>query len=169
MQKPYFKVKLLNNKTVLPSKREEDASYDLYAIHESDFFVLNPGDIHMFRTGIAIEIPSDWVFYIAERGSTGSKGLARRCGVIDSGFRGEIFLPINNTSNKPIVFTDLSGEKLSSQLQKNNLKEENITIYPQSKAIAQGMLLYCPHIEIEEVGKLSGSERGQGALGSSGK
>ncbi len=169
MQNPYLKIKLLNDRAILPSKRKEDASFDLYAIHDKDFLVLNPGEIHMFRTGIAIEIPQDWVFYIAERSSTGTKGLARRCGVIDSGFRGEIFIPINNTSNKTIIFTNLSEDKLTSLLQKNNLAGENTIIYPQSKAIAQGMLLYCPHVEIEQVGELRKSKRGSNALGSTGK
>ena len=169
MQKPYFKIKLLNQKAILPSKRKEDACYDLYAIYKDDFFILNPGEIHMFRTGIAIEIPQDWVFYIVERSSTGTKGISTRCGIIDSGFRGEIFIPINNTSNKPIIFTDLSNSELTPLLQENNLSQENITIYPQSKAIAQGMLLYSPHTEIEEVAKLNESERGDGVLGSTGK
>lgn len=178
MKKPYFKIKLLNNRAFLPSKRDEDAGFDLYAIHEEDFLILKPGDIHMFKTGIAIEIPKDWVFSIYERSSTGTKGIATRCGIIDSGFRGEIFIPINNTSNKPIIFAkhnpklpiEQSDDKLNLFLAKNKLSKEDITIYPTTKAIAQGMLIYSPHIEIEEVEELDGnSDRGEGVLGSTGK
>lgn len=172
MQKPYLKIKILNKKAILPSKREEDAAFDLYAIYEDNqnFFILKPGDIHMFRTGIAIEIPQDWVFYITERSSTGTKGISKRCGVIDSGFRGEIFVPINNTSNKTIIFTDSDDEKLNEFLNQNNLNQEEIITYPMIKAIAQGMLIYSPHVEIEEVDELdSSSERGDGAIGSTGK
>ena len=123
----------------------------------------------MFKTGIAIEIPQDWVFYISERSSTGTKGISTRCGIIDSGFRGEIFIPINNTGNKPIVFTKREDDKLDLFLAKNKLSKEEVVLYPTTKAIAQAMLLYCPHIEIEEVDELENSDRGEGALGSTGK
>ena len=169
MKKPYFKIKVLNNQAFLPSKRDEDAGFDLYAIHEEKFFILNQGDIHMFKTGISIEIPKDWVFSIYERSSTGTKGISTRCGIIDSGFRGEIFIPINNTTNKPIVFAKYNDDKLSLFLAKNKLTKEEVTIYPTTKAIAQGMLLYSPHVEIEEVEELESSERGDGAIGSTGK
>jgi dUTP pyrophosphatase len=169
MKKPYFKIKLLNKQAFLPSKRDEDAGFDLYAIHEEDFFLLKPGGIHMFTTGISIEIPKDWVFSIYERSSTGTKGIATRCGIIDSGFRGEIFIPINNTANKPIIFAKHEDYKLDLFLAKNELTKENVVIYPTTKAIAQGMLLYSPHIEIKEVEELNDSERGDGAIGSTGK
>jgi len=168
MNELYFKVKRLREHIKLPSKRDEDAGFDLYADIKEDYLILKPGDIHVMPTGISIEIPYNWVFYIAERGSTGSKGISRRCGVIDSGFRGEIFVPINNTSNKIIIFYK-DETKIDSILSENNLKKEEITLYPLSKGIAQGMLLYCPHVEVEEVEVLGKSVRGDGALGSSGK
>ncbi|MBU4480182.1 dUTP pyrophosphatase [Patescibacteria group bacterium] len=169
MQTPYLKIKLLNSRAILPSKREEDAGFDLYTSAEEEFIILKPGDIQMMPTGIAIEIPQDWVFYIAERSSAGSKGIARRCGVIDSGYRGEIFIPINNTSSKTIILARNMEEKLDDFLNKNDLNKEQTIIYPLSKAIAQGILLYSPHVEVEEVGELGDSERGRGALGSTRK
>lgn len=169
MERPFLKVKLVKAGATLPSKRDEDAGFDLYGLFVEDFFTLKPGDIKMCSTGISVEFPKDWVFYIAERGSTGSKGISRRCGVVDSGFRGEIFVPLNNTSNKSVVFFRYDDEKLDKYLEENNLKKEEIVLYPISKAIAQGMLLYCPHVEIEEVHDLSDSLRGEGSIGSSGK
>ena len=66
--------------------------------------------------------------------------------------------------------TKRENEKLDGFLKENSLKKDDVVIYPLSKGIAQGMLLHCPHIEVEEVDELSDtSERGQGALGSSGK
>ncbi len=169
MEKPYFRVKKLKEAAILPSKRDEDAGYDLYGVVEENFILLKPGDIRMFSTGISIEIPKDWVFYVAERGSTGSKGIARRCGVVDSGYRGEIFVPLNNTSNKPILFYREDNEFMDEFLKENSLERTEITLYPISKAITQGMLLYCPHVEVEEVDELQDSIRGENALGSSGK
>jgi len=169
MERPYLKIKLLRDDATMPSKRDEDAGYDLYCAWEEDFFVFNVGDLKLFPTKLSLEFPQDWVFYIAERGSTGTKGISRRCGVIDSGFRGELFVALNNTSNKPIVFYSEEGEKLDEFLKSKNLEKENITLYPQSKAIAQGMLLYCPHVDVEQVHDLTDSQRGDGALGSSNK
>jgi dUTP pyrophosphatase len=170
MEKPFLKVKKFKESAIIPSKRKEDAAYDLYGIFDEDFVLLKKSEIKMISTGIGIQIPADWVFYIGERGSTGSKGIARRCGIVDSGYRGEVFIPLNNTSNKDIIFSKHEGASLAVYCEENNIDEMNVTIYPQSKAIAQAMILYCPHIEVEEVTDLSDdSERGSGSLGSSNK
>lgn len=168
MELPYLKVKKLDEKAIIPSKRDEDAGYDLYAHTKEEIIVLEHGEIKLFSTKISIEIPKNWVFYIAERGSTGTKGISQRCGVVDSGFRGEIFIPLNNTSNKIIIFYK-DENKLNEFLDENNFNKEEVTIYPLNKAIAQGMLLYCPHVEIEEVDELGRSLRGSNSLGSSNK
>ena len=168
IEKPYMKVKKLKKNATLPSKRSEDAGYDLYAVIEEENLILMPGEIKLMPTGISIQIPQDYVFYIAERGSTGSKGIAKRAGIIDSGFRGEIFVALNNTSNKPVIFYK-DETKLDEFLKQKNMIVQNVTLYPLNKAIAQGLLLYCPHVEIEEVTELGESIRGSGALGSSKK
>ena len=165
-----MKVKKLREGAKIPSKREEDAAYDIYGIFEEDFKILMHGELSMIPTGIAVEIPKNWVLYIAERGSIGSKGIAKRCGVIDSGYRGEVFVVINNTSDKPVIFVKSDDTKLDNFLSEKKHTKENVTIYPQSKGIAQAMLLYTPHIEPEVVLELDNtSKRGEGALGSSGK
>jgi len=167
MQRPYLKIKKLHPNAVLPSKREEDAGYDIYATHEGPL-LLRPGEVHLMPTGIAMQIPQDWVFYVAERGSTGSKGIAKRAGIVDSGYRGELFVAINNASHKPILFYR-DEVKADALLKEQGMDKEQVTLYPLTKAIAQGLLLYCPHVDVEEVQALSESERKGGMLGSSGK
>jgi len=169
MQTPYLKVKKINKNAKSLSKRNEDAGYDLYGIFKENFVILNPGEIILVPTGISIEIPCNWVFFIAERGSTGSKGISRRCGIIDSGYRGEIFVPLNNTSNKSIIFAKYDNEILDIFLKENKIEPSKTTIYLQSKGIAQGILFFCPNIQVEEVDELNQSIRGNGMLGSSGK
>lgn len=165
----YFKVKRLDSRAKLPSKREEDAGYDLYALFDEEVKILKKGEIWLAPTGISMEFPKDWMLYIAERGSTGSKGISRRCGVVDSGFRGELKVILNNTSSKDIIFIK-SGINTQEALLKYNLNVDLVTFYPQEKAVAQGILLYCPHVEVEEVDELdSSSQRGDGMLGSSKK
>ena len=170
MEKPFFKVKLLHKKAILPSKRDEDAGYDVYGIFDEDPKFLFPGDIYLAPLGISTEFPKDYVFYIVERSGSGSKGISTRAGVIDSGYRGEIKTPINNTTSKLIIFTNKNEDEIKNEFaEKIKGYEDNLLIYPQSKAIAQGLLLYCPHVPVEEVHDLSESIRGEGGFGSSNK
>lgn len=170
VKKPFFKVKKFDESAIVPSKRKEDAGYDLYGVFKEDYKVLKTGEIWLCPTGIGCEIPEDFVLLLSERGSTGTKGISKRAGVIDSGFRGEIFVCLNNTSNKDIIFAKHEGAGLAVFCEENNINESEVTIYPQSKAVAQGMLMWCPHVDVEEVSELSdNSERGTGVIGSSNK
>ena len=79
---------------IIPSKRDEDMGFDIYACFDEDYMVINPHETRLIPTGIASSCDSDYGFLVFERGSTGSKGIARRCGVIDSGYRNEWFISI---------------------------------------------------------------------------
>ncbi len=171
MNNPYLKVKLVRDGAVMPSKREEDGCFDLYGCFDEEAVFLYPGDIKLIPLGISTEFPKNWIVRIFERSSAGSKGISARSGIIDSGYRGEYFTPLNNVSNKLIIISNLEEKEVREKYpQKLEGYENNILVYPQSKAIAQGALLYTPHVEIEQVEELDDtSQRGAGALGSSGK
>ncbi len=168
MEIPFFKMKKLHKNAKIPTKRKEDAGYDFYITFDEKFKLLKPRELFIAPTKLACEIPINWVLLLFERGSSGSKGLSKRAGVIDSGYRGEIFIILDNTSKIPILFYENENE-IDDFLRKNKLNRKNITLYPKSKAVAQGILMYCQNIEIEEVKELSSSIRGSGMLGSSGK
>lgn len=168
VQNLFCNIKKLDPRAVIPTKREEDAGYDLYALFDEDLKILKPGEIWLAPSGISMEFPIGYVFFLAERGSTGSKGLSRRAGVVDSGYRGELKIALNNTSNKTIVFTH-SGHNEDEVLKNLQMSRSDVTFYPQGKAVAQGMFLQEFHVEFNEVEELSNSQRGDGALGSSGK
>lgn len=179
----------------VPSRRKEDAGFDMYACFEQDILVIRPSKVRLVPTGIATAFGNEYVFKLSERGSTGTKNMAQRCGVIDSGFRGEIKAPINNTSDKVIVITKLvdeNGKPLSEDKLPDNITEltkkdktailnkdayldlvEDAIIYPYSKAVTQGILYYIPETTSDvldyETLKNIASERGAGMLGSSGK
>ena len=149
---------------VIPAKRPEDSGYDIYSCFAEESMTLNPGDIKLIPTGIASAFAREYVLFIKERSSTGSIGLSTRMGVIDSGFRGEIMIGLNNTSNIPIVIT-----KAVSQIS----REEGLIRYPYIKAIAQAVLCVIPKLEVEELDydellKIN-SDRGVSFLGASGK
>lgn len=148
---------------IIPSKRTEDAGMDLYACFEEDYILIQPHETKLIPTGIASACSEDYYFQLFERGSTGTKGMGQRCGVIDSGYRNEIFVPITNHNVKPLVITKENSEGLS----------EDYVTYPYNKAICQAVLLPVPKVNIEEISyedlvKIK-SERMMGSLGSSNK
>ena len=159
---------------IIPSKREEDGCYDIYACFDENVITICPNEIKLIPTGIASSFESKYRAELRERGSSGTKGLSRRAGQIDSGYRGEWLVPINNTTNKYIIIAkepDVIKAELTKIL---NIDVDTLfTIYPYSKAIAQFALEYVPDVEVEETTYEEllniPSERGVGKLGSSGK
>lgn len=155
----------VNPNAIIPTKRLEDGCYDVYACTDKEEIVIKPHDIVTIPTGIASAFdPKYRLDFQRERGSTGSIGLVPRCGQVDSGYRGEIFIKMQNTTNKFIVISSKPKEKF---------EYEYGIIYPMSKAISQAALEIVPEVEekeitYEELLKIS-SERGAGKLGSSNK
>lgn len=157
-----LKVKTTFEKTKLPSKRDEDSGYDIYMSPELSMLTIEPSSIVAVPTDLRIEIPSGYTFLIKERGSTGISGLAVRAGVVDSGFRGEIKIVLNNTNRYPIFIG-------TEEAYKNMSFRGTCIFYSVEKAIAQGVIIKNENWPVEKVNTLSDSERGDGMVGSSGK
>lgn len=152
----------------IPAKRVEDAGLDIYASFAEDYIRIDPHDTKFISTGIVSACDTDFCFILKERGSTGSKGIAQRCGVIDSGYRNEWFVPITNTTDKILFITkEYCADKLIKAF------SGHCIVYPYEKAICQAIVVPVPELDIEEYTydeiKAIPSERGNGALGSSGK
>lgn len=153
-----------NNGAVIPSKNQEDAGYDVYACFDKEEIKIEPNEMKLISTGIASAFSDEYYFQLKERGSTGVKCMAVRAGVMDSGFRGEWKVPINNTGEKTIVIDKFIEDGY----------EDDYTIYyPYKKAICQAVLIPVPKEDIQELTyeELCSieSERGTGMLGDSGK
>lgn len=165
---------------IIPSKREEDGGYDIYACFDEDFIKIETGEIKLIPTGIACAFSKDYVMLLRERGSTGTKGLSLRAGVVDSGYRNEIFVPINNTTNNKTIYITKDVNKAfeyEKQFWSKDSTVEEIKEYcifhPYRKAIAQAVMVVSPKLKVEELTyndllKIE-SERGLGNLGSSNK
>ena len=153
-----------NETVMIPTKREEDAGWDIYANFEEDMWVIQPHTTVMIPTNLRSAFSPKWVAILKERGSTGTKGIAQRCGVIDSGFRNAWMIPITNTTDKPIVI-------LKKDVEVEGLDE--VVVYPYEKAIAQAIFVEVPKLQSEEISVEEllniKSERGEGMLGSSKK
>jgi dUTP pyrophosphatase len=149
---------------ILPTKRDEDAGYDLYACIDSDSIILEPNETVAIPVGLMSAFPDTIVGIIKERGSTGIKGIGVRGGVIDSGFRGEWGVLWTNHNNHRVI--------LAKDTARIGLKDGD-EVYPYTKAIAQVVFVPLDCTEIEEVNPedllLVDSSRGSGKFGSSGK
>lgn len=148
----------------IPCKETHNAGYDIYAYFQEEKLVIKPHETKMIPTGLYSAFSEDYYIQLVERGSTGSKGIAQRCGVIDSSYRGEWFVPITNTTDKELI--------ISKEIKETTVTKDYIG-YPYNKAICQAVLLPVPKVEIKEISiddflKLE-SDRGTGCLGSSGK
>lgn len=168
---------------IIPDKRDEDMGFDIYACFDEDYMVIKPHETKLIPTGIASACDPGYGFLLFERGSTGSKGIARRCGVIDSGYRNEWFVGLTNTTNEKLFISKLNKSELAKALcldHENPIgwhiaetEVLNSIVYPYSKAIVQALVAPVPKVNREEISydelKEIPSERGLGALGSSGK
>lgn len=155
----------------IPSKRDEDMGMDIYACFEEDYIVINPHQTKLIPTGIASACGKEYGLVLKERGSTGSKGIAIRAGIIDSGFRNEIFVGLTNTTNKVMFISKLSEQETYNAYYGDIMTDS--FVYPYNKAIAQALVVPVPKLIIEEIPYEEllniESERGLGQLGSSNK
>lgn len=184
---------------IIPTKEDENAGRDVYACFDEDYMIIPANTTVLIPTGVASAMTKKYEIRLRDRGSNGSKGIHVNAGTIDSGYRGEWFVAWCNTNYKDVILSKLSIEELinkygvedesnlyyiplkpSEQFNINNNsiyigdEDEYITIiYPYEKAIAQAEVCEVPvmnqyEITYEELLTIP-SERGTGALGSSGK
>lgn len=161
---------LLNLMATMPTKRDEDAGFDIYSDSAEDI-VLKPSETKFFSTGLRSSFPKEFWVEIKERGSTGAVGLSVRSGVIDSGYRGEWKIMLTNVNKYPVVFSR-SVDKVTYVYGKIFKKRIKKVIYPLSKAIAQAVVIPLPNIQCKwDKAVVDGtkSDRGQTGWGASGK
>jgi dUTP pyrophosphatase len=157
---------------IIPSKRLEDAGYDIYADFEGDELRLIQGEANLVPTGIASSLLPKYFFSLQhERGSSGKWGMLALSGCIDSGYRGEWFVNIAPTKydvviSKTYAFPVVGGKKKA-------VLDNGVVYYPADQAIVQAVLHSVPNVRVKEITyeqlKAIPSERGDGKLGSSSK
>lgn len=156
----------VRDNAIIPTKTNENAGYDIYACFDDDYICIKPHATVLVPTGIAAAISEEYYLQVQERGSTGVKGIKYGAGVIDSGFRGEIFIVLTNTNDIPVY------------IEKDNAEYDIYPFttcikYPYSKAIAQIIVHFLPNIQTTEITydelQQIPSERKDGSLGSSEK
>jgi dUTP pyrophosphatase len=137
-------VQLIHPEAKLPYRASDSAAgYDLFSV---DFWILKPGERHLYGTGLSLEIPHGHEGQVRPR-----SGLACRDGIIipnspgtiDADYRGEVKICLLNVSN------------------------ENFTIEPGMR-IAQLVIAPVKSVTFQEVKAVRGSVRGSGGFGSTG-
>lgn len=147
MEKIYFAK--LNENAKIPSKRDEDAGYDIFACFDDDYLVINPNQTIKINTKIASAFSKKYCIILKERGSTGVIGFGQRAGVIDSGYRNEWLVPMTNHNDIPIII--VKDEFKSTQKYLDMKNDNNFIEYSYNKAICQGLLIEVPVVEVSEV------------------
>ena len=134
-----------DTRAIIPTYAHEgDACFDLYAIEDA---IVSDKTPVMVRTGLAFEIPDGMVMKVYPRSSLAVKEymmLANCVGIIDSGYRGEVFVPL-------IAFNGHTKTVKAGQ------------------RIAQAEITRTYEFRFVETDKLTDTERGTGGFGSSGK
>jgi dUTP pyrophosphatase len=185
----YF-AKTKENAIIPAKKRFGDGGYDLFACFDEPIIIIPPHDIKLIPIGIASAFSPEYVAIIKERSSTGKLGMAVRAGVIDSNFRGEWKVEIQNTINTFIIISKLSEKETHDYIYNSNsdqfhvyqlywrkygceLDEDHYKIYSFYNAIAQVVFLPVISPTILEISKDDlkdfDSERGEQMLGSTNK
>lgn len=159
----------------IPSKKDEDAGYDLYACFDGDFFVILPGRTRAVPTGIAAAFNKKYYAQVEERSSMAKLGIKKSGGVIDSGYRGEYLIMTYNTNDKPFVISKIPVDDIEERIEVDGLvfDKNDVILYPYTKAICQLVMHIIPSLETKEMTyddllKIE-SERKTGGFGSSNK
>lgn len=159
---------------IIPTKKDEDAGYDMYANFEGDYFVIEAGKTRAVPTGIATAFSPRYYIQIEERSSMAKLGIKKSGGVFDSGYRGEYFIMTYNTNDKPFVIAkNYDGVPTTFEVAGKTYYRDDVILYPSAKAICQMIVQEIPVLEskelsYEELCEIK-SERGANGFGSSGK
>lgn len=161
------KIKRVKDMELPKYAREFDAGFDLVAAED---VIINPGETKVIPTGLAFEIPPGYEMQIRPRSGMSRKTkLCVVLGTIDSGYRGEVGVIVDNANV-------LCEDHLHGTLRTVNggfsntpgLNYYGTYIIRKGDRIAQGVIAPVETAHFVEVDELSESERGVGGFGSTG-
>lgn len=165
---------------------ETDAGMDIRAAEDVN---IPPGCTVVVPTGIAVAIPKGYEIQVRARSGYSAKTklrIANSPGTIDSGYRGEIGVIIDNISKDyiwgvddrphrilPHILYDISGKYIGSTMLPNVNENANDGYYQIKKGdrIAQLVLCRIEKVDLilcDDVSLIDGDGRGTNGYGSSG-
>ena len=147
MSKLEIKVKRLSERAIIPKYQTEgSACFDIHALINSPYDIINPKDQLLVKTGLAFEIPIGYELQIRPRSGLAKKHkitVTNSPGTLDSDYRGELMILIYNLGDQP--FSINSGDRIAQ-----------CAVCPVVNAL------------ITEVEELDDTDRGSGGFGSTG-
>jgi dUTP pyrophosphatase len=164
------KIKRLNEAAVIPKYAHEgDAGIDLVAVED---VIIEPGETKLIQTGLAFEIPPNFEIQVRPRsGVTLKTKLRVQLGTIDSNYRGEVGVIVDNIAERNHrtgnVLKTVDGKVETLQTLSRYL-DENTYIIRKGDRIGQAVIAPVEHAYLNEVKTLSETQRGQGGFGSTG-
>lgn len=135
--------KIIHDGQPLQKAHEDDAAYDIRANISG---ILKPGEQMMVPTGVRVAMAPGYCCFVQPRSGLAAKHgitVGNSPGLIDSGYRNEIFVIMKNHGEKAFSFS--AGER-----------------------IAQILFLELPEVTLEKVDELPDSDRGTNGIGSTG-
>jgi len=165
------KIKKLVPYAIIPTyAKEGDAAMDVTAIS-----INITEDYVEYDTGLAFEVPENYVMLIFPRSSNSKQDLvlANSVGVLDSGYRGSLKLRykrqyrVRNINNDGITLLQTTNVAFGRNIE-SYIFDAN-KIYEVGDKVGQIMIIPRPKINFKEVDELTETERGDGGFGSTGK
>ena len=141
------KIKRVKDVELPKYAKSGDSGFDLVAAEDT---IIWPGETKVVQTGLSFEIPPGYELQVRPRsGMTRNTKLRVVLGTVDSGYRGEVGVLVDNTE-RPISL---------------NMQAH---VIEKGTRIAQGVIAPVVTAHFVEVEELSVSERGVGGFGSTG-
>ena len=158
---------------------EGDAGLDLCATED---VTLMPGEWRMVGSGVSMAIPKGFVGLVVPRSGLGCKGLVLKngVGVIDSGYRGEIKLPLFNNNPTHLwekTFDGRLSEKFKRMIHRlllrpctnrGNVSAKGTIHVHKGDRVAQLLIIPVAQASLVQVETLDETERQDGGFGSTG-
>jgi dUTP pyrophosphatase len=190
------RIRKIHPNAVVPAYATEGAAgFDLVAVEDA---IIAPGETALVRTGLAFEIPAGYEVQIRPRSGISSRTklrIANAPGTIDSDFRGEVAVIVDNVA--PLRFGGHMSVGVDTcctyeTLDGNRVTTENVRSYRYSYAndeyyeegprrvpvgtyviragdrIAQGIIAPVKRATFEITDELTETARGAGGFGSTG-
>jgi len=120
MKKLTFEFVKIHPKAITPQKIKGNLGFDLSVVRSECFFkhtypgqpnthryMLEPGERKLFHTGLKMAIPVGYgVVFWDRSGMSAKSGIQKCAGCIDSSYRGEWLVCLDNTDNRAYEITE---------------------------------------------------------------
>lgn len=167
-----IRIKKTNEHAVIPQyAKVGDSGFDLVAVED---VIIEPGETAKVPVGLAFELPTGYELQIRPRSGITSKTKLRvQFGTVDSGYRGEVAVTVDNIAQKVEDYHPSSGfPKMYTidniELPSMSPSDWNKYVIRKGDRIAQGIIAPVVTATFTEVDMLSETERGEGGFGSTG-